>query len=814
MFREKDPDKLIKDLENNITLYETTGLIKSAILFKSMLGEHYENSGKYLDAEMLFTEAYQDALKNIPVRNTGYYLISRLTQKTVFDPIDRLAYFYLTIGNLRKAEELFKESQKLRDAYFPPGSVHRIHPVIGMGSLFFRKGQYESTYEYFNQADEMLKKAITTGYDFDNLNRQYLNDMAEICMITGRKKDALKYIDKLAVASSGRGKYVSKIASDLEIARIFEMKARYYLSERNFNKSKEYLDKAKQYNPERVAVSDVKFKLWKTEALLYWYQGNIDLAGSAFKNLIEQYRDHIGNNFISLTEYEKEQFYYSLKSDFDLFNAFVVDNAVLYEELYNNVLSTKALLLNESNRIKNRIILSDDQQLISQFHEWERSKANLAALYYQKGSEGDINSLQNIIETLEDEINQASGLFQNREDPPGWEQVKESLKEGEAALEIVRVNVFDASSPNPADSKNGLSDSTVYLVMMLKKESPAPECFILENGIQLETRYLSFYRNSIFLQVEDWLTYDQYWSPITNHLKDIQRVYLSPDGVYNQINLNTLKNPVTGKYLIDEIELVNLTNTGDLIRDIAATENRNAILIGRPSYDFDLAKNAVTGDISQESYGYRNLGNAELLRFREQVFVDLPGTENEINEIGSVLSNQDLDIIIYKGIEALEEKVKSAQNPELLHIATHGFFVDDTASAVSPMIRSGIVLAGVRNIDPDRSEDGILTAYEATNLNLDGTNLVVLSACQTGLGEVRNGEGVYGLQRAVIVAGARNLLMSLWKVDDAATAELMVNFYNTWDGTNNHEAFRRAQFTLRDKYPEPIFWGAFVILGK
>jgi len=163
-------------------------------------------------------------------------------------------------------------------------------------------------------------------------------------------------------------------------------------------------------------------------------------------------------------------------------------------------------------------------------------------------------------------------------------------------------------------------------------------------------------------------------------------------------------------------------------------------------------------------------------------------------------------VSMFKGQNALEENVKSLQHPAILHVATHGFFVDDSASTISPMIRSGIILAGVKNNERVvRQEDGVLTAYEATNLDLAGTSLVVLSACQTGLGEVRNGEGVYGLQRAIVVAGAANLLMSLWKVDDAATAELMSSFYELWTGTDNPEAFREAQIKLRQKYPQPFF---------
>lgn len=130
------------------------------------------------------------------------------------------------------------------------------------------------------------------------------------------------------------------------------------------------------------------------------------------------------------------------------------------------------------------------------------------------------------------------------------------------------------------------------------------------------------------------------------------------------------------------------------------------------------------------------------------------------------------------------------------------------------MIRSGIILAGVNN-NQGRSEDGILTAYEATNLQLDSTYLVVLSACETGLGDVKNGEGVYGLQRGFIVAGTKYLLMSLWKVDDRATAILMENVYSEWLKSGDLPgAVKTAQRSLRKEYPQPFYWGSFILLGN
>jgi CHAT domain-containing protein len=337
---------------------------------------------------------------------------------------------------------------------------------------------------------------------------------------------------------------------------------------------------------------------------------------------------------------------------------------------------------------------------------------------------------------------------------------------------------------------------------------------VIANGNELEGRLISFYRNAIESRIEDQLTYEKFWRPIKMELSGISKIYFSPDGVYNQINLNTLYNSSLNKYLIDEVELVYLTNTADLLKTYKTPSlTSTGILFGRPDYDF-LQPVTPRAMADGKEYGKRNILADDLVELKNQDFEDLPGTETEIGTIEKALVSRKIEVRTYKGTDAREEMVKSVSNPSLLHIATHGFFVDDAASQINPMIRSGLVLAGVKNQGVESGDDGILTAYEATNLNLEQTSLVALSACETGLGEIRNGEGVYGLQRAIIVAGAHNLLMSLWKVDDTATATLMSDFYENWNFDDNQTVFRKAQMELRKKYPEPYYWGAFIMLGK
>ena len=215
---------------------------------------------------------------------------------------------------------------------------------------------------------------------------------------------------------------------------------------------------------------------------------------------------------------------------------------------------------------------------------------------------------------------------------------------------------------------------------------------------------------------------------------------------------------------------------------------------------------------------------------------DLPGTKIEVQNIEKLLKQNQWNVTSFLNKEASEEKIKNIRSPDILHIATHGFFIpekdgetpivyskDISLAFDNPLTRSGLLLAGVeKNLAGDpllsgtaAEEDGILTALEVMNLNLDHTDLVILSACETGSGKIRNGEGVFGLQRAFLVSGANNLVMSLWKVSDEATQELMIGFYtNFLISKDKASAFRKAQLELKKKYAAPFYWGAFVLIGR
>ena len=271
------------------------------------------------------------------------------------------------------------------------------------------------------------------------------------------------------------------------------------------------------------------------------------------------------------------------------------------------------------------------------------------------------------------------------------------------------------------------------------------------------------------------------------------------DGVFNGVNLGTIKNPNTDKYLFEEQSIIQISSLRDLVnrkskRDLKLNKS---IFIGRPKYFLS--------------------NDTETSTDRGASISDLPGTEKEVLAITEKLGNKEVPFENYLGESALENQVKGLQSPSVLHIATHGFFDKKNVSEEefdSPLLSSGLLMSGAGDGQDVDGQDGILTAFEITGINLTNTELVVLSACESGIGESRDGQGIYGLSRAFFIAGAETVIASLWKVDDDATQKFMDFFYGHWLETYSvPESMDFARDQLKKEYPQPYYWAAFVATG-
>ena len=262
------------------------------------------------------------------------------------------------------------------------------------------------------------------------------------------------------------------------------------------------------------------------------------------------------------------------------------------------------------------------------------------------------------------------------------------------------------------------------------------------------------------------------------------------------------------------------------------TRNLKTILYGGITYEADsvvLVRQAHKEEV-EKRLAYREAT-------RSGTWDYLPGTQTEVDKLKQVLPSAQTTLFTKEAATEASVKALSGHAPTILHIATHGFFFPDLPKpktdqsglisnersqfeiSENPLLRSGLVMAGANYVwkggkPLEGVEDGILTAYEVSNLDLRGTELVVLSACETALGKVQGSEGVYGLQRAFKMAGVRYLLMSLWRVSDRETAEYMALFYGQMLKTNSvPQAYEYAQQQMRQRYPqEPFKWAAFVLV--
>jgi CHAT domain-containing protein len=321
------------------------------------------------------------------------------------------------------------------------------------------------------------------------------------------------------------------------------------------------------------------------------------------------------------------------------------------------------------------------------------------------------------------------------------------------------------------------------------------------------------------------------WKPLLPLLKGINKINIAPAGLLNRIAFNALRVD-SNTYLIDRYQLRQYNSVRQIVEQkIGATTSSSTEVVLFGGIEFNTVDTTTS---SSNQTVTMTLPENVKRSIRGGLWTELPGTLKEVNHIKQLFETNKRTIQIFTGTAATEESLNrlSGNSPAILHLATHGFSLPDAeekrknnsstsynqfSAADNPMLRSGIIMAGANRVWNGASpiagkEDGIVTAYEISNLDLSNTELVVLSACETALGDIKGTEGVFGLQRAFKLAGVQNMILSLWQVPDAETAELMDLLYsNKMNGMTTYEAFNKAQDAMRKKYP-PFYWAAFVLI--
>ncbi len=752
-----------------------------------------------------------------------------------------MANFYLALGNYAAARPLLLAGQQILKDKYGPNHPEYATATQNLAGLYEATGQLDS-------AEALYQEAL--DIDRQTLGKQHpsyataLNNLAALYQNQGTYAKAKPLLEEsLEISRTLYGEEHPRHVTTMLNLGLLHQSVGEYKSARSCIERVVTI-RQKTLNDQHP---DYAFSLY-AQAVLYHVMGDSERAEPIFREVIQRYIQQLQEYFPALSEKEKSAFYRRVEPVLHAVQDFIIDRVLnqvpvetsqtLLGDFYNLQLLTKAILLNASSQIKATINNSNDDELIARYQQWIATKETLVRLYALPPTEwqqeqGRVGSLEKSANTLEKELSLRSATFANdlRDRRFTWQEIRQQLHPDEAAVEIVRVE----------KQKGSL---VFYVALAITPQSKAPSVVLLSDGKAMETKNFYYYQNAIDFRVSDALSYNLYWKPIEALLlPQTNTIYVAPDGVYHKVSLNSLLNPRTNRFLIEETTIHMLSSTRELLRPPAKVNHHPAYLLGDPTYQLEVS---LVNTPAQTPTDPTSRPNTELMTGLDLLsdpdkaddLRTLPGTEQEIDRLAQLLRQHQWETQTYLKRQATEEVVKHLNAPRLLHIATHGYFMRDlepdgnpsafglhlSSAAANPLLRSGLLLAGAANSlqrqkrqqrDNGEQEDGILTAYEAMNLNLSGTELVVLSACETGLGEIRNGEGVYGLQRAFLVAGAEGVLMSLWKVDDQSTAELMQQFYKGWlGGEPKAAALREAQRAMMKTHRDPYYWGAFVLVGR
>lgn len=679
------------------------------------------------------------------------------------------------------------------------------------------------------KAEELLDRSVKLDEQRGNQFSGWGSSLAEIKRAQGKPKEALVLLER-AQAQLTKISPVSATVYNTQIADVLRELGDYARAEKLMLA---YLGNlAKTYGPRHPVYGMAQLTL----AYNYMASGNLAKAEKLLTDSLEVAERELMLALKTGTEADHAVYFGR--------NNYQLDTAINYQLDYAPKSASAARLgLTTLLRRKGRVLdaaaanlatirtkLSvDDKKLLDDLASARAMLAKLTVIGPTATGEADyakeVARLEDQILKLEIQVGRKSAAYRAASQTIDLPSVQKMIPSDTKLVEMVN---FQPGDPKAVYTVNPTLKPRRYAAYILgSKGDPVlvdlGEAAAIDAAIEKFRKAVSDPNNKKVIELGHAL-HALTMAKIAPALGSTTNVLLAPDGALNVVPFSALVDDKQ-QFLLKTYTFTYLTSGRDLLRLAIKTKAQGGgVIFADPS--FDATGPAAPADPGA-TRGRRSSDLASLM------WPALPGTAQEADEVTRRMP----DLTLYRAADATEAAVKRVHGPRVLHLATHGFFLPDEAPETAlrdvrsspngvppvaterhenPLLRSGLAFAGANKL-ASGDEDGILTAMEASGLDLQGTKLVVLSACETGVGRVTNGDGVYGLRRALVIAGAESLVMSLWQVDDLATKDLMAGYYARLKaGRGRSSALRDVQLELsaRKEYAHPFYWAGFLPAGN
>lgn len=739
-----------------------------------------------------YSKAEKDLLQQYRLLKTENSETAMITEVT-----NAIAFVYEKLGIYDKAIVYYQEASGY--CAESVGTCEAIQNNIA--GMYLKLRQYDKAIELYRSYIESRKdKGRYNDVDF----LASLNNFATALRQNGQANEALNYLteiyNSLQQTNRSNDDLAATVLNNIGVAQT--LMGKYAEATPNFQKALQI--KESFYGNDSPLLLDLTSNL----AVSLWAAGKRSEALPYFKRSLQLGLREVKYHFQNLTEAEQLQFYAQQKENFERFNTLAVqpgaESPEMLIQMFNNQVFLKSLAF-FTNRKATATVIDLNNPSLKKTLELKQEKSTQLGNYYQSTLEQlktkniSLSKLENEIDSLDKIIRHQLPNLQSEDSYVTWNDIQKSVPSDEASVDIIRFRKYDVLPNKTAGVKIGFTDSIYYAALITTAESKQnPELVLFKNGQHMENRLFSYYKNTTRFDLDDTISVNTYWTPIENEIKSKKRIHFTPDGIYRQVNLATIRDK-QGKYNIEKYELRSSLNPSGL----AMRSSEKSVDLSKVA----LMGNAIFG-IEQARIGAGSVQTS---------FSSLPGTQEEISEIAKLIKTTPTQ---YTRANASEQNLRKIKSPTVLHIATHGYFSVDVSYLNEQvkseyLFHSGLLLSAGKTEANPTENDGVVTAYDIINLDLSKTDLVVLSACETGVGKNEFGEGIHGLQRSFMLAGAKDIVISLWRVDDRVTKDLMIKFYQgLLQKKSPNEALRSAQLEIMKSEPHRRLWGSFVTIGS